>query len=422
MNTMLSRERPRSASPAGTRLLNTCSLAFTTLAPSAVSGLLLLIPAAPLRRSGGTIEVDWRLKSRKLIAKGYSLILLTQCHGLIGDALLLLTPLHACIAQQLQLLVDSLAAAKLQIWPAVITVALTVKTSDVEESHKEKDAEIEQVCLRRKGQHGSKCSSPPDSIISKQKQQQSKKLCINQERETKKRWSQFASELQRVIMSKGVRATIERYKKAHACGSSSGAPLLEINAQVSSSYNVKKNRDSSDQFLLQQYYQQESVKLRNQIQMLHNTNTHLLGESVGNLSLKELKQLESRLEKSISKIRARKSELLASEINYMVKRETELQNDNMDLRTKIAEGEQQLQQVTVARSAAAISMEQMNPFAALDTKCFFPAAPFAALDMKCFLPGTLQLLEAQHQMLATELNLGYHQLAPPGTDVTNNQY
>ncbi|KAK3136336.1 hypothetical protein QOZ80_5BG0432030 [Eleusine coracana subsp. coracana] len=199
-----------------------------------------------------------------------------------------------------------------------------------------------------------------------------------------------------------VRATIERYKKAHACGSSSGAPLLEINAQ--------------------QYYQQESVKLRNQIQMLHNTNTHLLGESVGNLSLKELKQLESRLEKSISKIRARKSELLASEINYMVKRETELQNDNMDLRTKIAEGEQQLQQVTVARSAAAISMEQMNPFAALDTKCFFPAAPFAALDMKCFLPGTLQLLEAQHQMLATELNLGYHQLAPPGTDVTNNQY
>ncbi|TVU01354.1 hypothetical protein EJB05_53197 [Eragrostis curvula] len=215
-----------------------------------------------------------------------------------------------------------------------------------------------------------------------------------------------------------VRATIERYKKAHACGSSSGAPLLEINAQ--------------------QYYQQESAKLRNQIQMLQNTNMHLVGDSVGNLSLKELKQLESRLEKSISKIRARKSELLATEINYMVKRlilhmtqspclrylsqlqETELQNDNMDLRTKIAEGEQQLQQVTVARSAT-ISMEQLNPFAALDTKCFFPAAPFASLDMKCFLPGTLQLLEAQNQMLVTELNLGY-QLAPPGTDITHHQF
>jgi hypothetical protein len=37
----------------------------------------------------------------------------------------------------------------------------------------------------------------------------------------------------------------------------------------------------------------------------------------------------------------------------------------------------------VAQSAAAaISTEQLNPF--------------LALDMKCFLPGTLQMLEAQH--------------------------
>ncbi|KAL6642377.1 hypothetical protein ACP70R_020558 [Stipagrostis hirtigluma subsp. patula] len=194
-----------------------------------------------------------------------------------------------------------------------------------------------------------------------------------------------------------VKATIERYKKAHASGSSSGAPLLEVNAQ--------------------QYYQQESAKLRNQIQMLQNTNRHLVGDSVSNLSLKELKQLESRLEKGIAKIRARKNELLAAEINYMAKRETELQNDNMDLRTKIAEGEQQLQQVTVAQSAAvAAAAVEMNPFAALDTKCFFPGGPFAALDMKCFFPGGLQMLETAHrQISSTELNLGY-QLAPPGGD------
>ncbi|XP_062202538.1 MADS-box transcription factor 13-like [Phragmites australis] len=199
-----------------------------------------------------------------------------------------------------------------------------------------------------------------------------------------------------------VKATIERYKKAHACGSSSGAPLLELNAQ--------------------QYYQQESGKLRNQIQMLQNTNKHLVGDSVGNLSLKELKQLESRLEKGISKIRARKSELLAAEINYMVKRETELQGDNMNLRTKIAEWEQQLQQVTVARSAAAVGME-LNPFAALqDTKGFFPGGPFAAaLEMKCFFPGSLQMLEVQRQMLATELNLGY-QFEPSGADAADPQF
>nr|AAA85870.1 MADS box protein [Zea mays]ACG34619.1 MADS-box transcription factor 13 [Zea mays]ACG34993.1 MADS-box transcription factor 13 [Zea mays]CAA56504.1 ZAG2 [Zea mays] len=201
-----------------------------------------------------------------------------------------------------------------------------------------------------------------------------------------------------------VKATVERYKKAHTVGSSSGPPLLEHNAQ--------------------QFYQQESAKLRNQIQMLQNTNRHLVGDSVGNLSLKELKQLESRLEKGISKIRARKSELLAAEISYMAKRETELQNDHMTLRTKIEEGEQQLQQVTVARSvaaAAAATNLELNPFLEMDTKCFFTGGPFATLDMKCFLPGSLQqMLEAQQrQMLATELNLGY-QLAPPGSDAANN--
>lgn len=201
-----------------------------------------------------------------------------------------------------------------------------------------------------------------------------------------------------------VKATIERYKKAHTVGSSSGPPLLEHNAQ--------------------QFYQQESAKLRHQIQMLQNTNRQLVGDSVGNLSLKELKQLESRLEKGISKIRARKNELLTAEINYMAKKETELQNDHMNLRAKIEEGEQQLQ-VTMARSvaAAAATNVELNPFLEMDTKCFFPGGPFGTLDMKCFFPGSFQMLEAaasQHrQMLATELNLGY-QLAPPGSDAANN--
>ncbi|PWZ29943.1 MADS-box transcription factor 13 [Zea mays] len=199
-----------------------------------------------------------------------------------------------------------------------------------------------------------------------------------------------------------VKATVERYKKAHTVGSSSGPPLLEHNAQV---------EKPCAEFTLY-----ATDKLEN--------HWHLVGDSVGNLSLKELKQLESRLEKGISKIRARKSELLAAEISYMAKRETELQNDHMTLRTKIEEGEQQLQQVTVARSvaaAAAATNLELNPFLEMDTKCFFTGGPFATLDMKCFLPGSLQqMLEAQQrQMLATELNLGY-QLAPPGSDAANN--
>jgi len=96
------------------------------------------------------------------------------------------------------------------------------------------------------------------------------------------------------------------------------------------------------------------------------------------------------------------------------------------LSCQIEEGEQQLQQVTVARSvaaAAAATNVELNPFLEMDTKCFFPGGPFATLDMKCFFPGGYQMLEAtaaQHrQMLTTELNLGY-QLALPNSDAANN--
>ncbi|XP_037439999.1 MADS-box transcription factor 13-like isoform X2 [Triticum dicoccoides] len=185
-----------------------------------------------------------------------------------------------------------------------------------------------------------------------------------------------------------------RYKKAHACGSTSGVPLIEVNAQ--------------------QYYQQEAAKLRHQIQMLQSTNKHLVGDSVGNLSLKELKQLESRLEKGIAKIRARKNELLSSEINYMVKREIELQSDNIDLRTKIAEEEQQLQQVTIARPSAAL---ELNPFTALDMKCFFPANLFEAAVQAHAQART----QAQAQA-SLQLNLRYQQLAPPGAGDVAHQF
>ncbi|TYJ37837.1 hypothetical protein E1A91_A05G403200v1 [Gossypium mustelinum] len=94
-----------------------------------------------------------------------------------------------------------------------------------------------------------------------------------------------------------VKATIERYKKAS--DSSNTGSVAEVNAQ---------------------FYQQEAEKLRNQIRNLQNTNRHMLGESVGGLPMKELKSLESRLEKGISRIRSKKNELLFAEIEYMQKK------------------------------------------------------------------------------------------------------
>ncbi|MED6157355.1 Floral homeotic protein AGAMOUS [Stylosanthes scabra] len=114
-----------------------------------------------------------------------------------------------------------------------------------------------------------------------------------------------------------VKASIERYKKASS-DSTNGGSTSEINAQ---------------------YYQQESAKLRVQISNLQNHNRQMLGEALSPMNVRELKSLETKLEKGISKIRSKKNELLFAEIDYMQKREVDLHNNNQFLRAKIAESE-----------------------------------------------------------------------------------
>nr|AFO38188.1 AGAMOUS1 [Thalictrum thalictroides]ALF08431.1 AGAMOUS-like protein 1 [Thalictrum thalictroides] len=98
-----------------------------------------------------------------------------------------------------------------------------------------------------------------------------------------------------------VKKTIERYKKASTDSPNSGS-VSEANVQ------------------------QEASKLRNQIASLQNHN-------------RELKQIEKKIEGGISKIRAKKNELLFAEIEYMQKREIDLQTDNKYLRAMIAANE-----------------------------------------------------------------------------------
>ncbi|KAI7741858.1 hypothetical protein M8C21_026574 [Ambrosia artemisiifolia] len=123
-----------------------------------------------------------------------------------------------------------------------------------------------------------------------------------------------------------VKGTIDRYKKACLDPPSSGS-VSEANTQ---------------------YYQQEAAKLRQQISNLQNQNRQLymniMGESLGNMQQKDLRNLETKLENGINKIRARKNELLFAEIEYMQKRDNELHNSNQFLRAKIAENQSAQQQ------------------------------------------------------------------------------
>ncbi|KAG9145899.1 hypothetical protein Leryth_019570, partial [Lithospermum erythrorhizon] len=130
-----------------------------------------------------------------------------------------------------------------------------------------------------------------------------------------------------------IRSTIERYKKA-TVDAINPCTTQEINAQ---------------------FYQQESKKLRQQIQMLQNCNRHLHGEGLNSLNVKELKQLENRIERGVARIRSKKHDIILAETEILQKRETQLEQENQHLRARIAESER-LQQLSMVLPA-----QEYNP-------------------------------------------------------------
>ncbi|CAK9152663.1 unnamed protein product [Ilex paraguariensis] len=146
------------------------------------------------------------------------------------------------------------------------------------------------------------------------------------------------------MTQRSVKATIDRYKKACSNSSNTGS-VSETNAQ---------------------FYQQEASKLRAQIGNLQNSNRNMLGESLGSLSVRDLKNLESRLERGISKIRSKKvlNELLFAEVEFMQKREVDLHNNNQYLRAKIAENERAQQQMTLMPGNSDYELLPPQPFEA----------------------------------------------------------
>ncbi|KAH9725232.1 Agamous-like MADS-box protein AGL11 [Citrus sinensis] len=142
-----------------------------------------------------------------------------------------------------------------------------------------------------------------------------------------------------------IRSTIDRYKKACSDDSNFGT-VTEINAQLALKYKVpNKNLTSPitcDPW--KQYYQQESAKLRQQIQMLQNSNRHLMGDSLSSLTVKELRNWRTGLSEEI-----------------------ELENESVCLRSKIAQMER-------FQQANMVTGQELNAIHALASRNFFSSA------------------------------------------------
>ncbi|KAG6539236.1 hypothetical protein ZIOFF_004391 [Zingiber officinale] len=149
------------------------------------------------------------------------------------------------------------------------------------------------------------------------------------------------------------RSTIDKYKKACANTSNSSC-TIDTNSQATilSARICKVTPSDTDVANCQQVLNSPTLlcvfllitrsltcKLKEKNIRPYVACRHLMGESLSSLSAKELKQLENRLERGITRIRSKKHELLFAEIEHMQKREVELQNHNVYLRTKVADTE-----------------------------------------------------------------------------------
>ncbi|KAL8090915.1 floral homeotic protein AGAMOUS-like [Apium graveolens] len=166
-----------------------------------------------------------------------------------------------------------------------------------------------------------------------------------------------------------VKGTIERYKKAN-----SDAP----NTSSASEANI-------------QYYQQEATRLRRDITKIQQDNRNMMGEAISSLNVKDLKSLETKLEKGLNKIRSKKNELLFAEVEYMQKREIDLHNHNQYLRAKIAENERAQQQMNLMPGSS--SYELAQPMESFDARNFIKLNGLEPTNQySCQDPTALQLV------------------------------
>ncbi|OMO89681.1 Transcription factor, K-box [Corchorus capsularis] len=106
--------------------------------------------------------------------------------------------------------------------------------------------------------------------------------------------------------------TIERYQKREK------DPALSIKAVDEALQNVKEDAHS----------------MAKKIDFLEDSKRKLLGNGLEPCSLNELQQLENQLERSLSRIRARKNQLFWEQIEKLKEEEKRLGEENANLREK----------------------------------------------------------------------------------------
>ncbi|KAL0926076.1 hypothetical protein M5K25_004462 [Dendrobium thyrsiflorum] len=121
------------------------------------------------------------------------------------------------------------------------------------------------------------------------------------------------------------------------CSSSSMMKTLERYQKCSynSSETVIPSKETQNNY-------QEYLKLKARVEYLQRSQRNLLGEDLGQLTTKELEQLEYQLELSLKQIRSTKSQFMLDQLCDLKRKEQMLQEANRALRMKLHEEEPEI--------------------------------------------------------------------------------
>ncbi|KAK4746430.1 hypothetical protein SAY87_012742 [Trapa incisa] len=109
-----------------------------------------------------------------------------------------------------------------------------------------------------------------------------------------------------------MQGTLERYRK-HTKGSRAGQPSMEEGTQ---------------------HMKDEAISMMKKMELLEDSKRKLLGEGLASCTIEDLQNIEQQLEYSISKIRARKTQVYIEQIGKLKEKEKTLKAENAVLSEK----------------------------------------------------------------------------------------
>jgi hypothetical protein len=122
---------------------------------------------------------------------------------------------------------------------------------------------------------------------------------------------------------------------------SSTGKLYDFASTSMKSVIERYNKAKEDQYQLGsstseiKFWQKEAAMLRQQLQNLQENHRQMMGETLTGMSVKDLQDLENRLEMSLRSVRMKKDQILMDEIQELNQKGTQIHQENVELYKKI---------------------------------------------------------------------------------------